>query len=162
MIREQFIEDTHKGKKLMTRIFITEPQTIFEKSLQYIINILILYIIIVLLVGLGKTLIEIKLLFNGESIGKDFTQVVTDVLTFLVIIELFRGFVEYFKAKRFKLHSMMDPSIIFVVRELIVSLYSHKDFSWTTLTGFGFLIFCMGLVRTLAVKYSPDDESTCE
>ncbi len=93
-----------------------------------------------------------------EQFGVGFGKAVTDILTFLVIIELFRSFVEYFKAKRFRLHSMIDPFIIFVVRELIIILYSQEKIIWQNLIGFAFLILSLGIVRTLAVLFSPENE----
>ena len=133
-------------------------QTIWQISLKIIINILIIYIILLLLIGLAKTIFSIKTFLNMEHFGLAFGQAVTDILTFLVIIELFRSFVEYFKAKRFRLHSMIDPFIIFVVRELIIILYSHEAIIWQNLIGFAFLILSLGIVRTLAVLFSPKNE----
>lgn len=131
----------------------------FQSSLKIIINILIVYIIIVLIFGLMKTVYTVKDLFPLEHFTAGFSQVITDILSFLVILELFRSFIDYFKAKRFRLHSMMDPFIIFVVRELIVILYAHEQVSWTVLIGFSLLILSLGIVRTLAVVHSPKQDS---
>ena len=130
----------------------------FQISLKMIINVLIIYIIIVLIVGLGNTLLSIKDLFPYSHFSRGFSQVVTDILSFLVILELFRSFIEYFKARRFRLHSMMDPFIIFVVRELIVILYAQEQMMCRNLVGFSALILSLGAVRTLAVIFSPESE----
>ena len=133
---------------------------LFQISLNWIINILILYIILVLVMGLGKTLFSATDLFTGEAFNTGFSHVITDILSFLVILELFRSFIDYFKARRFRLHSMMDPFIIFVGRECLVMLYSHEQMSWQTMLGFSALMLSLGTVRTLAVVFSPkDDES---
>lgn len=130
----------------------------FQMSLKVIVNILIIYIIFILLLGLGKTIFSIKDLFPMENFTAGFSHVIADILSFLVILELFRSFIEYFKAKRFRLHSMMDPFIIFVARELIVMLFTHESITWEILVGFAVLIFSLGMVRTLAVIYSPKNE----
>jgi uncharacterized membrane protein (DUF373 family) len=127
----------------------------FQASLKTIINILIVYIIIVLVLGLGKTVYSIKDLYPFEHFANGFSQVITDILSFLVILELFRSFIDYFKTKRFRLHSMMDPFIIFIVRELIVILYAQEQVTWHLLVGFSLLILSLGIVRTLAVVHSP-------
>ncbi len=131
---------------------------LFQTSLKWIINVLILYIILILLIGLGKTLFSIKDLILAPNFGSGFTHAVTDILSFLVILELFRSFIEYFKAKRFRLHTMMDPFIIFVVREFLVMLYAHEQLIWQDILGFSVLILSLGLVRTLAVVFSPEEE----
>jgi len=130
---------------------------IFDRALRYIINILIIYIIIILLFSLGKTLYTLKILVGGEHMGVNLTHAITDILSFLVMIELFRSFIEYFKAKRIRLHSMIDPAIIIILRELIVQLYTHAELANRTLIGFGVLLLCLGVVRSLALLFSPED-----
>lgn len=130
---------------------------IFDTTLNYIINILVIYIIVILVLNLGKTLCMIKILFGGDQIGLNLSRVITDILSFLVMIELFRSFIEYFKAKRIRLHSMIDPAIIFIVRELIVQLYTHQKLENSTLIGFGILLLCLGVIRSLALIFSPED-----
>ena len=133
-------------------------QALFDRVLKYIINILILYIILILVLGLGKTIFTSTQFMTGRFLEFDLSGVVTDILTFLVIIELFKSFVGYFKAERFRLHTMLDPALIFIVRELIVKLYCHESFTGPVLVGFAAVILCIGVIRTLAVVYSPDDE----
>lgn len=127
----------------------------FQTSLKWIINILIVYIILILLIGLGKTLFSVKDLLLPQQFGAGFSHVITDILSFLVILELFRSFIEYLKAKRFLLHTMMDPFIIFVVRECLIMLYTHKEVVWQNIIGYALLIFSLGVVRTMAVVFSP-------
>lgn len=131
-----------------------DTSKVFERSLEVIVNVLILYIIAILALGLFKTLSGIRALVEAPDLGKGFSEAVTGLLTFLVIIELFKGFVDYFKAKRFSLRSMLDPAILFVIRELIVSLY-HDEVEWMRLIAFSVLILSLGLTRALAVRYSP-------
>ena len=139
--------------KILNRVSIP---VIFDNVLKYIINILIIYIIIILMLSLGKTLYTIIILLDGEQIGLNLSHAITDILSFLVMIELFRSFIEYFKAKRIRLHSMIDPAIIFILRELIVQLYTHAELANRTLVEFGALLLCLGVVRSLALLFSPE------
>ena len=137
---------------------LPNAQQVFRKSLQYIINVLVIYIIMVLAIGLIRTLYGIRVFLDSQPLGQSFNGVVTDILTFLVIIELFRSFIEYFEAHRFRLHTMVNPAIVFVIRELIVKLYGQEGVSWQTLMAFGFVILCLGAVRALAVQFSPEED----
>lgn len=145
--------------KSINEQYITD---LFQLSLKWIINILILYIILVLILGLGKTLFSVTDLIYGQQFSLGFSQVITDVLSFLVILELFRSFIEYFRARRFRLHSMVDPFIIFVVRECLVMLYSHHAIDCAAMLGFSALILALGIVLTLAVVFSPKDPEEME
>jgi uncharacterized membrane protein (DUF373 family) len=136
----------------------TRTLEMFNIMIGYIINILIIYIICILLAGLLKVLYPINVLFEQFFFKLDLSHSVSDILTFLVMIELFRGFIEFLKVKRIRLHSMVDPAIIFIIRELIVMLYSHTPLVGSTLMGFAMLLLALGVVRTMAVVFSPKDE----
>jgi len=138
---------------------IPDAQVIFNKSLQGIVIILTLFIIMVLAVGLLQTIYEIKEFLFKRPIGQSFNVIVVDILTFLVIIELFRSFIAYFEVHRFRLSTMIDPAIVFVIRELIVKLYGQHDIGWQNIAAFGFLLLCLGIIRSLAVKFSPGDDT---
>jgi uncharacterized membrane protein (DUF373 family) len=132
---------------------------LFNISIKIIVVVLTLFIIVVLVAGLFQTIWEIKDYFLTKSIGQSLNVIVVNILSFLVIIELFRGFVVYFETHRFRLNTMIDPAIVFVIRELIVKLYGHENMPWETIAAFGFLLLCLGIIRSLAVRYSPSDET---
>ena len=113
----------------------------------------------VLIIGLLQTGYEIKEFLFKRPIGQSFNVIVVNILTFLVIIELFRGFVAYFEVHRFRLSTMIDPAIVFVIRELIVKLYGENNLGWQNIAAFGFLLLCLGIIRSLAVKFSPGDDA---
>ena len=137
------------------KIKLPDTATVFGRSVELIVNILIIYTIVILLIGLVQTIAGIKILLAAASFSEGFTLVVSDLLTFMVIIELFKGFVDFFKAKRFSLHNLLDPAILFVIRELIVALY-REHYDWATMLGFSALILTMGVCRTLAIRFSPE------
>ena len=80
-------------------IKLPDTDQLFGRFLELLVNILILYIIVILAIGLVKTITGVQALIGAASFSQGFSIVVTDILTFLVIIELFKGFVDYFKAK---------------------------------------------------------------
>ncbi|MBU0970264.1 MAG: hypothetical protein KKC20_06430, partial [Proteobacteria bacterium] len=48
--------------------------------------------------------------------------------------------------------------IIFIVRELILQLYTHEHLVNNTLVGFGRLLLCLGVIRSMALLISPEGE----
>jgi Predicted membrane protein len=148
-----------KYEKGEDKMKIPTMHDVFNLAIKVIVVILTVFIIAVLFVGLFQTIWEIKELVFTKSIGQSFNVIVINILTFLVIIELFRSFVVYFETHRFRLSTMIDPAIIFVIRELIIKLYGQQNMSWETIAAFGFLLLCLGIIRSLAVQYSPRDET---
>lgn len=132
------------------------PRNIFFRTQGVMVNIMIVYIIVVLAAGLGKTLVDARHLLHLMD-GEGFTFVVTEILSFLVMLELFRGFVDFFSTQRIRLHTLMGPAILFVVREVMITLYRDeaKGPSWELLLGFALLLVSLGIIRTLAVRYTP-------
>jgi len=145
-----------KGQAMKTLSQI-DVHSLFNSAITYIINILIIYIIIILVLGLGKILLPICLMFKDGDMNLDIAHAITDILSFLVMIELFRSFIEYFKTKRIRLHTMIDPAIIFIIRELIIKLYAHDPMLNSGLFGFSILLLCMGIVRSMAIVFSPKE-----
>lgn len=141
--------------RLMARV---HPKRIFFFTQEVMVNIMIVYLIVVLAAGLGKTLLDARHLMHLID-GEGFTVVVAEVLSFLVMIELFRGFVEFFSTKRIRLHSMMDPAILFVVREVMITLYraEGKGIPWEMMVGFSLLLLSLGIIRSLAVRFTPEN-----
>jgi uncharacterized membrane protein (DUF373 family) len=126
---------------------ITSTLKFYDIIVGYAIDVLIIYIIIIIMIGLLKVLYPLNILFDQYFSKFNLSQAVTDILTFLVMIELFRGFVDYLKVKRISLHSMIDPAIIFIFRELIEMLYSPLPLSGKKLVGFTALLLALGAVR---------------
>jgi len=81
---------------------------VFNVSFKVIVVVLTIFIIAVLVAGLFQTIWQIKDFFLTKSIGQSLNLIVIDILSFLVIIELFKGFVVYFETNRFRLDTMID------------------------------------------------------
>jgi len=90
---------------------IPTMNNIFNLAIKVIVIILTVFIIAVLFVGLIHTVWGIKEFLFTKSIGQSFNVIVVNILTFLVIIELFRSLLSYFETHRFRLNTMIDPAI---------------------------------------------------
>jgi len=147
-------EEPRRASRVLENV---HPRKVFFVTQEVMVNIMIVYIIVVLAAGLGKTLMDARHLVHILD-GDGFTFVVAEVLSFLVMLELFRGFVEFFSTKRIRLHTMMDPAILFVVREVMITLYREekRGTSWEVLMGFALLLLSLGIIRSLAVRFTPD------
>ncbi len=94
-------------------------------------------------------------LISGDK--QIFDSLVTEVLTFFVLIEIIRAFTEYLEFRRVRLYIMAEVAAIFILRELLIVLYAH-DFQWENLIAFSILLLSVVAVRTIALMYSPQKE----
>lgn len=61
---------------------------------------------------------------------------------------------DYFREHRLKLTFIVDATLVFILRELMIGLYQHQSSPWQ-LAALGFLALVLGVLRTLAIVYSP-------
>jgi len=118
------------------------------------ISIIFLYILLLALVmGMVKTLLDIRLIIF-ESLESGFSHMVTSVLTVFIVIDLFKAFVDYQENDRIRLTDITDATIFIVLREIAVGLYS-KEFEYQFVLSLAALLLVLSVMRVLAIKYSP-------
>ncbi|KAF5043357.1 Phosphate-starvation-inducible E [anaerobic digester metagenome] len=107
---------------------------------------------------MAKTLLEIRFIVF-ESLESGFNHMVTSVLTVFIVIDLFKAFVDYHEHDRIKLTDITDATILIVLREIAVGLYAQK-FGYEYVLSLAVLLLVLGVIRVLAVQYSPASRSS--
>ncbi len=97
----------------------------------------------------------------ASELKEAFSFTVTDLLTFFIILELFKSLVEYFREHRLKLRFIIDATLVFILREVMISLYQHQS-PPLLIMAFAFLALVLGAARTLAIIYSPMERTMVE
>lgn len=133
--------------------FIFSQNRIFKITID-LVTIIILYVLLLaLLVGVMNILMGIKPILFGTAEG-GFGQIVSSVLTIFVLIDLFKTFVDYREHQEIKITYLTDATILIVMREIAVGVYSQR-FDYQFVLSLSILLFTLGIVRSLAVKYPP-------
>jgi uncharacterized membrane protein (DUF373 family) len=126
---------------------------LFKKATDIVSTIFLYILLLALIVGMVKTLLDIRFIIF-ESLESGFNHMVTSVLTVFIVIDLFKAFVDYHENDRIKLTDITDATILIVLREVAVGLYS-KEFGYEFILSLAVLLLVLGIIRVLAVKYSP-------
>ncbi len=126
---------------------------LFKKATDAISTIFLYILLLALIVGMAKTLLDIRFIIF-ESLESGFNHMVTSVLTVFIVIDLFKAFVDYHEHDRIKLTDITDATILIVLREIAVGLYS-QEFGSEFVLSLATLLLVLGIMRVLAVKYSP-------
>lgn len=127
---------------------------LFKKVTDIISTVFLYILLLALVVGMAKTLLDIRFILL-ESLESGFNHMVTSVLTVFIVIDLFKAFVDYQKNDRIKLTDITDATILIVLREIAVGLYA-KEFGYEFVLSLATLLLVLGIMRVLAVKYSPE------
>ena len=85
-------------------------------------------------------------LFAFEGIRGQYIDLIADVLTLYVLIELSRSLVEYFTSHRLRLTFIADAAIVFVIREVLIALFQH-ELKPEMLYALSLFLFVLGALR---------------
>lgn len=125
--------------------------------LSALIDVLIALVLVVLVWGVIGVARDVWLSITSMSVDA-FKRLSIEILTVFVFIELFQSLSEYLRYQRLRVTTLVDASLAFVLREVWVGMYGG-GMAWQSLLALAALVLALGIVRTLAVVYSPTIKS---
>lgn len=130
----------------MPGISNTTLARIFNRATDIAFGVILLFLTLGILIGAAKLFLGLAgLLTTGKITGSYFT-IISDVFSLFILIELSRSLVEYFKAGRIRVTYIIDAGLVFVLREVMISLYQHK-ISTEEIYALSALMLVLGIVR---------------
>ncbi|HUI45160.1 MAG TPA: phosphate-starvation-inducible PsiE family protein [Nitrospirota bacterium] len=133
----------------------------FTKIVDTMIKFMIPLVIIALLMGIARVILDLRAVFGSRTIAAAFDMMVTNILSLFVVIELLRSIIEYFTVHRLKITFITDAALVFVLREIMIGLYEHT-LQQGMILALAILILVIGCIRTLAVVFSPEKSFEAE
>ena len=139
---------------------------IYGRLLDLIVSALVFVMLLTLLGALGGLVLDFVAagasfsnalrshsLVHGLVDGID-QELVIDVLSVFVLIELFRTFTDYLEFHRVRLRVLAEVGIAFILREIFIGLYDHSIAS-SQILSLAVLLAVLVTARIAAVKYQP-------
>jgi len=125
--------------------------------IRMLVDVLVMLVLIVLVWVVLGVARDVWIAITTRS-PEGFKSLSIELLTVFVFIELFHSLSEYMRFQRVRVTHLLDASLAFVLREVWVGMYGgHLDSaSVFALAG---LVLALGIVRTLAVVYSPGERA---
>jgi uncharacterized membrane protein (DUF373 family) len=71
-----------------------------------------------------------------------------------IIVELLRSIIEYFEIHRVRITFIIDGTLVFILREVMIGIYEHKMGAFEIIS-LSLLLLIIGVIRTLAIVYPP-------
>ena len=127
-----------------------------------VVDLIILSIIPLMLVALGFAFVEALIsmihLFPQWQIASlvslSFRELVEKILDVVILIELFSAFMDYARTRRIHISTLIDMTIVFTLREVLVLLYG-QNFLPGDLIALCIVIIVLVIARTITLKVSP-------
>ena len=125
---------------------------LFQLAVQVVFGIILLFLVAGILIGAVQLVLQIVTLLRFEGVTGYYIDVITDVLTLYVLVELSRSLVEYFYSKKLKLTLILDAAMVFVIREVLIGIFK-EELAVEMIYALGVLILILGIVRTASVVF---------
>lgn len=126
------------------------------------IDVIVIGLVLVMVVVMGFAFFDVltyvwRLIPDVQSNSVDasqFRDLIATVLDVFILIELFGTFTSYVKTRHVRLTQLLDVTVVFALRELLVKLYANS-FSSAQLIALCLVIILLVLARSLTGRVPP-------
>jgi uncharacterized membrane protein (DUF373 family) len=129
---------------------------IFKKIINIVTKLMLPFVVLALMLGMARIILDTPSIFRNPRIDEGFNLLLTNILSMFVVMELLRSLIEYFEIHRLKITFIIDGTIVFILREIMIGSFQHKVLP-TDIFAFSLLLFVLGIIRALAILVSPGD-----
>mgnify|MGYP001825837435 FL=1 len=98
----------------------------FKRIISIVFSVILGFLILGLLIGTFKLFLSLAGLVSVPNITGSYKEIITDVLSLFILVELSRSLLDYFEHQALRLSFIMDAGIVFVLREIMIKLYGHE------------------------------------
>ena len=144
---------------------------IYRRFLDLIVTALVLVMVLTLLGALAGLVLDFIAaasefrgdlsthnLAHGVVDGLD-RELVIDVLSVFVLIELFRTFTDYLEFQRVRLRVLSEVGIAFILREIFIGLYDNR-IQWPEILALSALLAVLVTARIAAIHFEVKESSS--
>ena len=135
---------------------IDKVSVVFNRIVDYVFAVILLFIILGIVLGTVQLFLSVWELMKFEGITGHYIDLIADVLTLYVLIELSRSLFEYFTCHRLRLTFITDAAIVFVIREGLVALFKH-EVQPDMLYAFAAILLVLGALRISSILVHQKD-----
>jgi uncharacterized membrane protein (DUF373 family) len=118
----------------------------FDKAVDFVFGIILVFIFIGITIGTVQLFFTTWKLLAFAGVTGHYIDIIADVLTLYVLIELSRSLVEYFNTHKLRLTFIVDAAIVFVLREILIALFKH-ELEPEMLYAFSVFLLVLGALR---------------
>jgi uncharacterized membrane protein (DUF373 family) len=122
------------------------------KGMKFVLSLLILTILVALLCGVLKAFFDLRSIFHAP-VEQVLRQVIVASLLLLAVVEVFKTTLTYLTEGRVKVTFIVDTILVVMLTEVISQWFMGGDL--IRLAALGGILLILGMMRILAVRWSP-------
>ena len=139
--------------------------SLYDKAVDIIMIGLVLLMLVVLIFAFYDVLINLIHLIPGLRTSNvdepEFRELVGNVLDVFVVVELFNTFINYLRTGHVRLSTLLDVTVVFSLRELLVKLYA-AEFPNDQLIGLCIVVILLVIARSITGRLPPKTKEASE
>ena len=120
---------------------------LFDRVINVVFSVILVLITAGIVIGVAHLCYKLIMLLMHPTTRGHYQDMITQVLTLFIMIELSRSLVEYFNTQRLRLTFIADAAIVFVLREIMIGLFEHR-FQTGDIYAYSTLLLVLSLLRT--------------
>jgi uncharacterized membrane protein (DUF373 family) len=125
---------------------------VWDAAIRFTLMLLIITILIGLLGGVAKTFLDLRLLLS-TNLEVALRHIIVDALTLLAVVEVLKTTLTYCSDGRVRVTFIVDTVLVVMLTEIISRWFSGGD--WHQFAVLGGILLTLGLIRMVAIRYSP-------
>ena len=125
---------------------------VWEAATRFILSLLILTILPGLAGGVVKTFLDLRLLLSAD-LEAALRHIIVDALTLLAVVEVLGTALTYCSDGRVRVTCIVDTVLVVMLTEIISRWFTGGE--WHPFAILGGIVITLGLMRIVAIRYSP-------
>jgi uncharacterized membrane protein (DUF373 family) len=139
-------------KRFKVMLIVSDVTRVWEVGTRFILSFLILTILLGLAGGVVKTFLDLRLLLSA-NVELALRQVLVDTLTLLAVVEVLKTTLAYCSDGRVRVTFIIDTVLVVMLTEVISRWFTGNE--WHQFAILGGILLVLGLLRIVAIRYSP-------
>ena len=139
-------------KRLIFTLTTYDITRVWEAGTRFILSLLTLTILLGLAGGVVKTFLDLRLLLTAD-VEVALRHVLVDTLTLLAVVEVLKTILAYCSDGRVRVTFIIDTVLVVMLTEVISRWFTGGD--WHQFAILGGMLLTLGVMRIVAVRYSP-------
>lgn len=99
---------------------------LFGKVTNIVFAIILLVLTLAMILGTTRLFLDVWATLTSPGLASKYVELITDVLTLFVLVELSRSLADYFHEHRLRMTFIVDAAIVFFIRETMILFFQHK------------------------------------
>ena len=98
----------------------------FHGVIDAIFGVILLMITFGIMIGVLHLFKTVGVLMVHKELTQDFQSIISELLTLFILVELIRSIVDYFTSRQLRITFIVDATIVFILREIMIDLFETK------------------------------------